>query len=71
MDWLLRVLNFLFGCHHRNVSRVFSIGGETYKVCCDCGTKFNYSLEKMSIEHQTYAPRIFALRHAHTVRGAR
>jgi hypothetical protein len=71
MDWLAKVFNFLFGCHHRNVSRVFSIGGETYKVCWDCGAKFNYSLEKMSIEHHTYAPGLPTLGHARIVRGVR
>jgi len=78
MDWLakvfnflLGVFNFLFGCHHGNVSRVFSIGGETYKVCWDCGAKFNYSLEKMSIEHHTYAHGLPTLGHAPTVRGVR
>ena len=46
---LVVILEFLFGCHHGNVSRVFTLEGETYKVCCDCGAKFAYSLETMSI----------------------
>jgi hypothetical protein len=46
---LVLILDFLFGCHHGNVSRVFTLDGETYKVCCDCGAKFAYSLETMSI----------------------
>ena len=66
MEWLARVLELLFGCHHRNVSRVFTIGGQTYRVCCDCGAKFRYSLANMSIAYSTLAPRVAALRHVHT-----
>jgi uncharacterized membrane protein len=57
MAWVVMALKFLFGCHHRNLSRVFSIGGETYKVCWHCGSKFSYSLTDMSIKHGTHAPR--------------
>lgn len=46
---LLVLLDFLFGCHHVQLSRVFTIKGKTYKVCCDCGATFAYSLETMSI----------------------
>ena len=52
MEVLLVVLDFLFGCHHVHLSRVFTLEGETYKVCCDCGAKFAYSLETMSIERR-------------------
>jgi len=34
------VLDIAFGCHHRRLSRVFTIGGHSYKVCCDCGAIF-------------------------------
>lgn len=47
---LTAILDLLFGCHHARLSRVFTLQGETYKVCCDCGAKFAYSLETMSIE---------------------
>ena len=49
MKMLLAVLDFLFGCHHLHLSRAFTLRGETYKVCCDCGAKYAYSLETMSI----------------------
>ena len=52
MAILAAVLEFLFGCHHAHLSRVFTLKGETYKVCCDCGAKFAYSLETMSIERR-------------------
>jgi hypothetical protein len=52
MAILLAILDFLFGCHHVHLSRVFTLQGETYKVCCDCGAKFAYSLETMRIERR-------------------
>ena len=52
MARLVTVLDFLFGCHHGHLSRVFTLGGETYRVCCDCGAKYGYSLETMSIKRR-------------------
>ena len=46
---LASVLEFAFGCHHTKLSRVFTIDGHSYKVCCSCGAHFEYSLETMSI----------------------
>lgn len=66
MEWLAIAVDFLFGCHHRNLSRVFSIGGQTYRVCCDCGTRFAYSLTTMSIERRPPVARLGGLRHANT-----
>jgi hypothetical protein len=37
------VLERLFGCWHRNVSRPFTISGRTYEVCLDCGKQFAYA----------------------------
>jgi hypothetical protein len=42
-------LEFAFGCHHAKLRGVFTIEGRNYKVCCDCGAKFDYSLRTMSI----------------------
>jgi hypothetical protein len=50
MAILLAILDLLFGCHHIHLSRVFTLHGETYRVCCDCGAKFAYSIKIMSIE---------------------
>jgi hypothetical protein len=52
MTTLLAILEFLLGCHHVHLSRVFTLQGETYKVCCECGAKFAYSLKSMSIERR-------------------
>ena len=49
MRYLIAVFDFLFGCHHHGLSRVFTIAGRSYQVCCDCGAEFNYSLDAMSI----------------------
>jgi hypothetical protein len=46
------LLNFLFGCHHGNLSRVFTIRRRTYRVCCDCGAQFDYSLDTMAINRR-------------------
>ena len=51
-QWLWKSYDFAFGCHHRNLSRVFTIEHRTYRVCCSCGVKFTYSLENMSAERQ-------------------
>jgi len=70
MKWLLRLFDVIFGCWHRNVSRVFTIGGQTYRVCCDCGAKFSYSLATMSIMRSTPATRVNALQRVRTSFGA-
>jgi hypothetical protein len=35
------VFQFIFGCRHRHLSRVFTIKHRTYKVCFDCGREFD------------------------------
>lgn len=52
MKAVTAAIDFLFGCHHRQLIRVFTIDGQTYRVCCDCGAKFKYSLERMCILQQ-------------------
>ena len=52
MAILLAILDFLFGCNHAHLGRVFTLQGETYRVCCDCGAKFAYSLKTMSIQRR-------------------
>lgn len=47
---LLKIYDLIFGCHHAKLSRVFTIEGETYRVCLQCGTKLPFSLERMSLE---------------------
>jgi hypothetical protein len=52
MERLMSTLDFLFGCHPSHLSRVFTIGGRSYRVCCDCGAKFKYSLASMCMERR-------------------
>lgn len=40
MNTLHWMIQFAFGCHHRHLSRVFTIDKRTYKVCLDCGHEF-------------------------------
>jgi hypothetical protein len=41
MKRLLRIFQFIFGCRHRHLSRVFTIKSRTYRVCFDCGREFD------------------------------
>jgi len=59
MQVRVRMLDFLFGCHHSNLSRAFTIDGRTYRVCCNCGAKFDYSLKYMCTEHRVPQRRLF------------
>jgi hypothetical protein len=40
MKLLLRMFKSAFCCHHRHLSRVFTIQKRTYKVCLNCGQEF-------------------------------
>jgi hypothetical protein len=46
---LAKLLDFVFGCRHESVSRAFTLRGRTYKVCCECGREFDYSMKTMSV----------------------
>ena len=54
MEWVLRVLDLVFGCHHSNLSRVFTIDRTTYRLCCSCGARFKYSLETMAMDRRAF-----------------
>ena len=40
MNLLMWMLQFVFGCHHKRLSRVFTIKKRTYQVCVECGQEF-------------------------------
>jgi hypothetical protein len=46
-DLLISVFESLFGCRHGNLSRPFTIDGQTYKVCMDCSSQVFYSPASM------------------------
>ena len=37
----------IFGCKHRQLSRLFTLGGHTYQACFDCGAELEYDLDLM------------------------
>ena len=41
-DAAQRVLQRLFGCWQHDLSRPFSYGGRTYRVCMKCGLSRNF-----------------------------
>lgn len=58
-----RILQFVadcFDCYHGSLSRVFTIGGRSYRVCCDCGREFEYSWDTMSIRGPASRRRLIA-----------
>lgn len=71
MRYIAVALDFLFGCHHNNLSRVFTIGGRSYRVCCDCGANFQYSLDTMSIQQRDFSHSAPAQCHVFRLRNAR
>ena len=58
---LQSTFEFLFGCYHKQLSRVFTIRRRTYQVCVECGREFEYSWELMrckrwSVSDNPYVP---------------
>jgi hypothetical protein len=52
MRWIMElfqsVFEAIFGyCRHSNLSRPFTIDGQTYKVCMDCSQQVFYSRDTM------------------------
>ena len=60
---LANALELAFGCRHPGLSRVFTIKGRSYKVCLECGARFDYSLQTMSIvRRRRFFPSLIRLR---------
>ena len=57
METLAAIFTSLFGCIHPHLSRVFTIQRRSYRVCCDCGAEFDYSLEEMSMKRTRTNPK--------------
>jgi hypothetical protein len=52
MRWIMEIFQSVFEaifgfCRHSNLSRPFTIEGQTYKVCMDCSQQVFYSRETM------------------------
>ena len=70
MEKLMAIFDFVFGCHHGELSRVFTIERRTYRVCCNCGAKFDYSLESMAMRRRAgNAPRAAAIAISPSIRN--
>jgi hypothetical protein len=51
----------IFGCKHRELSRLVTLQGRTYQACLECGAELEYDLETMRptgrlIEHAIAHP---------------
>ena len=54
------IFEWIFGCHHRRLSRVFTIDHKTYQVCLVCGRKLEYSWRAMSLIKTSETPQTLA-----------
>ena len=68
MGKITAALDFLFGCHPHDLSRVFTVRKRSYRVCCNCGAEFRYSLETMSIQRREPSRPTAGVRHLLTAR---
>jgi hypothetical protein len=48
--WLTR----LFGCRHKEMSRPFSVKGQAYRSCVDCGARRQFNLERWEMQGDYY-----------------
>jgi hypothetical protein len=46
-DLFMCVYEALFACRHGRQTRPFTLAGQTYKVCTDCGKQIFYSVDRM------------------------
>jgi hypothetical protein len=48
--WITR----LFGCRHREMSRPFSLHGQTYRSCVDCGARRQFNVGQWKMQGDFY-----------------
>jgi hypothetical protein len=53
------IFETLFGCHHSQLSRVFTIKKRTYRVCFECGREIDYSWERMHSQRPLVSDRAY------------
>lgn len=46
----------LFGCWHKQLSRPFTHGKESYRACLHCGARQKFDAEKMKTTRKFYYP---------------
>ena len=47
---------FLFGCRHNNLSRPFTYGENSYRVCLQCGARRHFDPETLTTFGAFYYP---------------
>jgi hypothetical protein len=52
------LLNKLFGCGHRNISRPFADGKTSYRCCIECGARRQFNPETLETFGTFYYPPI-------------
>ena len=50
------ILAALFGCRHKNLSRPFTYGKESYCACLNCGARKNFNAETLTTFGAFYYP---------------
>ena len=46
----------LFGCWHKDLTRAFTIGAESYRVCANCGARRHFDTETLRTYGHFYFP---------------
>lgn len=41
------IIGKLFGCWHKELTRPFTIGGDSYRACVDCGARKQFDLQNL------------------------
>ena len=55
---LRRLVSRIFVCWHRKMSRPFTRGGETYRVCLRCGKHRQFDLKEWKTKGSYYNPKV-------------
>lgn len=48
--WLTRI----FGCRHKEMSRPFSLYGQAYRTCLDCGARRQFNVRRWEMQGDFY-----------------
>ena len=44
----------LFGCRHNQMSRPFSVNGQSYRSCVDCGARRQFNVDSWKMQGDYY-----------------
>lgn len=51
---LTGLITKLFGCWHKEMSRPFSLNGQTYRTCLDCGARRQFNVGSWEMQGDYY-----------------